>query len=106
MPAKTTIPPQLRRLGADGRSDAPKHVQLSEAMRAAVASGHWRTGERLPTEVELARALPFSLGTVQRALRELSGDGTVVRRQRSGTFVAAQRTAMTDPWHCRFLDDV
>jgi DNA-binding GntR family transcriptional regulator len=29
----------------------------------------------------------------------------LVRRHRSGTFVAARRRAMQQPWHCRFLND-
>lgn len=50
----------------------------------------------------LTAATPFSLGTVQRALRTLVADGLIERRQGSGSFVTA-RQAMEDPLHLRFL---
>ena len=83
----------------------PKYTQLSEALLAAIESGHWKPGARLPTEQALARHTPFSLGTVQRALRALVDEGIVVRQQGSGTYVAQSRKAMNAPWHCRFTAD-
>jgi DNA-binding GntR family transcriptional regulator len=80
-------------------------MRLSDALAAAIDRGVWRPGDRLPTEEVLAASLPFSLGTIQRALRMLVADGVLVRRHRSGTFVAARRRAMQQPWHCRFLND-
>ncbi len=103
---KIRIPPALRTLAAaPHQPGAPKYELLSAAMTSAVATGEWGPGERLPTEAALAQALPFSLGTVQRALRKLVDEGLVVRRQRSGTFVAPPRQALEGPWHCRFLGD-
>src|SRR3546814_14632014 len=49
-----------------------------------------------------SQATPFSLGTVQRAMRALTEDGIVMRRQGHGSFVADSRARMDDPWHCRF----
>ncbi|MBI3832540.1 MAG: GntR family transcriptional regulator [Planctomycetes bacterium] len=102
---KAAIPPELRDLASEPGTSVPKYARLSEAMLAAVASGHWRPGERLPNEAALARLLPFSLGTVQRALRQLAEDGVIVRRQKRGTYVAPLRPAMKEPWHCRFLNE-
>jgi GntR family transcriptional regulator len=99
------FPPELKRLDATSGESVPKYARLSQAMLAAVANNHWRQGDRLPTEQALAKALPFSLGTIQRALRVLVNAGVLVRHHRSGTFVAAQKRAMEQPWHCRFLDD-
>ena len=45
-------------------------------------------GSAVPTERELAAALSTSRTTVRQALSELVGDGRLVRRQGSGTFVA------------------
>ena len=45
-------------------------------------------GTAVPTERELAAALSTSRTTVRQALSELVGDGRLVRRQGSGTFVA------------------
>ena len=82
----------------------PKYARLREAIVAAIDSGHWVAGDRLPTEAELVRCTPFSLGTVQRALRSLAEEGIVTRAQGSGTYVAQSRQQMEAPWHCRFLN--
>jgi len=82
----------------------PKYARLREAIVAAIDSGYWVTGDRLPTEAEFVRCTPFSLGTVQRALRSLVEEGIVTRTQGTGTFVAQSRQQMEAPWHCRFLN--
>lgn len=83
----------------------PKYAQFREILIAAIKSGRWRPGDKLPTELDFVNKGPFSLGTVQRGLRLLSEEGIVVRRQGHGSFVADSRKPMEDPWHCRFLDD-
>jgi GntR family transcriptional regulator len=82
----------------------PKYARLREALVGAIDSGYWMSGDRLPTEAELVRCTPFSLGTVQRALRSLVEEGMVTRAQGSGTFVAQSRQQMEAPWHCRFMN--
>ena len=82
----------------------PKYARLREMMIEAIKSGYWRPGIKLPTELELTEATPFSLGTVQRALRDLAEEGIVIRRQGLGTFVAPPPKPLQDPWHCRFVD--
>lgn len=79
-----------------------KYAQLREMFHAALKAGHWKPGDRLPTEAELASLSPFSLGTVQRALRALVEEGLVVRAQGSGTFVAESRAPIDAPLHLRF----
>lgn len=83
----------------------PKYAELREAVLTAIDNGYWTAGDQLPTEAELVRCTPFSLGTVQRALRSLVEEGIVTRAQGSGTFVSDSRQRMEAPWHCRFLDD-
>jgi GntR family transcriptional regulator len=83
----------------------PKYAQLRETLLAAIQEGYWKPGAKLPAEQELVRSTPFSLGTVQRALRELAEEGVVVRLQGSGTYVAENRKPMDAPWHCRFVAD-
>ena len=82
----------------------PKYAQLREVLHAAILNGYWKAGDKLPTEVELTRLTPFSLGTVQRALRSLTEDGLVTRLQGNGTFVREERKALDTPLHCRFLN--
>jgi DNA-binding GntR family transcriptional regulator len=81
----------------------PKYAQLREILIAAINSGHWKPGDKLPTEAELARSSPYSLGTVQKALRALVDEGLVTRAQGSGTFVTEPRQPIDAPLHLRFL---
>ncbi|KPU99185.1 hypothetical protein APR50_17990 [Variovorax paradoxus] len=88
-----------------GASGLAKYAQLRETLVTAIRSGYWRPGSQLPAERELARRTRYSLGTVQRALRELADDGIVVRTHGSGTYVAEGRGAIDAPLHLRFLGD-
>lgn len=83
----------------------PKYAQVRQLLMAAIEAGHWKQGERLPNENLLTRMTPFSLGTVQRALRDLVQDGVLHRRQGAGSFVAQSSRLLPYPLHCRFLDD-
>ena len=83
----------------------PKHEKLCRAFACAISQGFWAPGARLPTEAELAEGTPCSLGTVQRALRQLAADGLIERRRGSGTIVASLSRVIEQPWHMRFFDD-
>jgi DNA-binding GntR family transcriptional regulator len=89
------------------RAGLPKYARLRDALLAAIADGLWAPGARLPDEQTLARTTPYSLGTVQKALRELAGAGVVTRQQGRGTFVAQRsvRDSMDTPLHLRFEDE-
>lgn len=91
---------QYRKEPAPGIS---KYALLRDVLVDAIASGHWKRGAQLPTEQDLARETPFSLGTVQRALRSLVDEGIIVRRQGFGTFVADNVRPLNKPWHMRFI---
>lgn len=80
----------------------PKYAQLRDMLVAAIHAGHWKAGEKLPTEMELTRHTPYSLGTVQRAYRSLVEDGVVRRSQGSGTFVEEGRRPIDAPFHLQF----
>ncbi|MEZ5652000.1 MAG: GntR family transcriptional regulator [Burkholderiaceae bacterium] len=81
----------------------PKHERLRLAFASSIADGFWRSGMRLPTEAELAHTTPCSLGTIQRALRELAADGLIERRRGSGSVVADLTGKLADPWHIRYI---
>ena len=85
------------RYGKPEMEGVPKYVQLREALSTALRRGEWKAGDRLPTETELVELTALSLGTVQRALRDLVDDGLVVRNQGSGTFVAESRAPIDTP---------
>lgn len=87
------------------RSGRPKYLRLASVLMDGMRKGVWRPGDRLPPEEELTALTPFSLGTIQRALRDLADQGLVLRQHGLGSFVADRPRQLQDPWHCRFLDD-
>ncbi|MEK9723846.1 MAG: GntR family transcriptional regulator [Rhodospirillaceae bacterium] len=90
---------------APGAPRVPKYQRLSDGILRAIEAGELRSGDRLPGESELAQALPFSLGTVQKALSLLAERGAVVRRHGTGTFVAETPAQLPELWHFRFPAD-
>ena len=63
-------------------------AQIKQILRDEITTGVWRQGARLPPEPELMRRFGVSRITVSQALRDLSAEGLVVRRQGKGTFVS------------------
>lgn len=66
-----------------------KYAALAEQVRAQIRCGHYRDGEKLPSENELAAATGYSRQTVRQALGVLEQDGLLERVQGSGTYVRA-----------------
>ena len=66
----------------------PAYKIFELAIRAGVESGAWKAGEPLPPERLLADACSLSVGTVKRAMLNLTHEGMLYRRQGSGTFVS------------------
>jgi GntR family transcriptional regulator len=101
---ENNIPNELiERYARDVVPGLAKYAQLRETLSAAIRGGYWKPGSQLPPERELARLTRFSLGTVQRALRDLAEEGVLVRTQGSGTYVAEGRAAIDAPLYLRFL---
>lgn len=65
----------------------PLHQQISDQMRANIASGIWPPHYKLRAEPELAADLGVSRGTLRRALRTLIAEGLLVQVHGKGTFV-------------------
>lgn len=105
-PAKlAALTRRLRRTARGAGEALSLHARLRMALLGGINAGDWTAGDRLPTEAELAAATDLSLGTVQRALRTLTDEGVVRRRQGSGSFVAPSHHRIDDVAHARFLDD-
>ena len=73
---------------ADGAS-GPRYLQIARELTAAVASGQYPVGARLPTELEMCDHFRISRFTAREAVRVLASAGLVTRRQRVGTVVIA-----------------
>jgi GntR family transcriptional regulator, arabinose operon transcriptional repressor len=67
------------------------HRKIYLELLAAINSGRYAEGQRLPSEAQLVRQFHASRPTVTRALKELQHEGLVERRAGSGTFVRRAR---------------
>jgi GntR family transcriptional regulator, histidine utilization repressor len=66
----------------------PAYGQVKTFIKSNISNGSWRPGDSVPSESVLMAQFGVSRMTVNRALRELMGEGMVTRIQGSGTFVA------------------
>ncbi len=73
----------------DPRDPTPLYAQLERGLRAAIASGRLRAGDRLPTVRTLAVDLRVNANTVARVYAELERAGVLETRRGVGSFVRA-----------------
>lgn len=66
----------------------PRYSRVKRMITERIESGEWQPRHRIPSEAELVRDLGVSRMTINRALRELTMEGRLVRVQGVGTFVA------------------
>ncbi|MFQ3198589.1 MAG: GntR family histidine utilization transcriptional repressor [Paraglaciecola sp.] len=69
----------------------PIYARVKQAISGQIASGEWLADQRLPSESEMVEALGVSRMTINRALRELTAEGMLIRHQGVGTFVAEKK---------------
>ncbi|RRI00744.1 GntR family transcriptional regulator [Mesorhizobium tamadayense] len=72
------------------RGPLPVHLQISEMLIREIAAGRLADGARLPPEREMAASLGIAVGTLRRALADLTGKGLLDRIQGSGNYVRAR----------------
>ena len=70
----------------------PLYEQVKQHILQQIDSGAWKVNQRLPSEHELVAQFGFSRMTINRALRELTDEGRLVRLQGVGTFVAQPKS--------------
>jgi len=66
----------------------PIYKRIKQNLKERIERGELREGERIPSEIELAKQLGVNRSQTRQALRELQLEGYLLRRQGSGTFVA------------------
>jgi GntR family histidine utilization transcriptional repressor len=66
----------------------PLYLQVKQHIRANIESGRWTASTRVPSENQIVREFGISRMTANRALRELSDEGVLVRIAGVGSFVA------------------
>ncbi|ERL56699.1 UTRA domain-containing protein [Psychrobacter aquaticus] len=69
----------------------PAYQRIKQAILDNIHAGKWQAGKAISTEMALAAEFGVSRMTVNRALKELSAERVLERRQGSGTFVAQQQ---------------
>lgn len=72
----------------DKRNPVPLYYQLVELLRQRIRSGELRSGERLPSEVDMSKQTGVSRMTVRQALTFLAREGLLEIKPGVGTFVA------------------
>jgi GntR family histidine utilization transcriptional repressor len=71
----------------------PAYRRLKDLFVEQIGTGRWTEGQQLPAEIQLATSLGLSRMTVNRALRELTAEGLVVRTAGVGSFVAKPKAS-------------
>ena len=69
----------------------PLYRQVKQYIVQRIKNGQWPPETRIPSENEITDLLKVSRMTVNRALRELTSEGHLVRIQGIGTFVARRK---------------
>jgi GntR family transcriptional regulator len=74
-------------LSLDPSDPTPIYAQLGRAIRADIAAGRLKIGDRLPTVRQLAADLGINANTVARVYSELERHGVLATQRGVGTFI-------------------
>ena len=75
-------------LSLEDDSPIPLYLRVKQMISQKIYEGTWAVNKKIPSESELVNLLGCSRMTVNRALRELTTEGLLVRIQGVGSFVA------------------
>lgn len=70
----------------------PIYSEIQRDVERQILSGAWPPGTRIPSESELTARYGCARMTVNKAMSNLAAAGLIVRRRRSGSFVAAPKS--------------
>lgn len=70
------------------RPATPLYLEVRQRLADAIRSGEWRPGEAIPNERALCERFGVSMGTLRKAVDQLTASGVLLRHQGRGTFVA------------------
>ncbi|RPE12529.1 GntR family transcriptional regulator [Chitinophaga lutea] len=71
----------------DHKSPVPLHIQTEDLLRKIIKQPQYQKGKHLPNEIELARTLNISRGTLRQAINKLVYEGLLTRKKGVGTKV-------------------
>lgn len=69
---------------------APLYEVVKRYIYEAIMVGDWGPGTVLPSETSMAQSLGVAVGTVRRALTDLTREGLLARRRKTGTVVTGR----------------
>lgn len=76
----------------DANSPVSLYEQMKIQLQEQIAAHIYAPGDRIPSEKELCDKYGVSRVTLRRAVDEMVEEGTLVRKQGKGTFVAARKS--------------
>lgn len=77
------------------QDSTPIFQRIKDYLIGEIAAGRWSEGDLVPSEQALVRHFGVSRMTVNRAVRELTAEQVLTRRQGAGTFVAPKKYQAT-----------
>jgi GntR family histidine utilization transcriptional repressor len=80
---------------SSAQASTPIFQRIKDYLVGEIATGRWKEGDLVPSEQALVRQFGVSRMTVNRAVRELSAEQVLTRRQGSGTYVAPRKYQAT-----------
>lgn len=75
----------------DAENTIPLYQQLKDVIKNAIIEQTYKLGEKIPTELELSEQYSVSRITVRKAIKELSEEGLLIKKQGKGTFVKSKK---------------
>lgn len=76
----------------DPANQIPKYLQISEWLKELIQSERYKHGDKLPSEVELAKMCNVNRNTLRQAIAELVNGGMVRKVKGIGSFVESAKT--------------
>jgi GntR family transcriptional regulator len=71
----------------DSENNIPFHLQLENQIKARIESGHWKSGDRIPSERDFMQLVGISRATIRQALNSLVHQQVLEKNHGRGTFV-------------------
>lgn len=84
------------KLVPDRNHATPLYIQVANGLREAINEGRLEVGGALPSERSLSELTGASRVTIRKATEQLVGEGLLLRRQGSGTYVAPRIEQRSD----------
>lgn len=84
----------------------PIWKSITATLESDISAGHYRAGDKLPTEAELSARFGVNRHTVRRALADMAERGVVRSRRGAGVFVDAPPTEYPIGRRVRFRNNI